>query len=240
MIRRPPRSTLFPYTTLFRAQRTRPQEELEADLEAIVLAIANASRRLRLEHGRVDTPPPLIPGRRVGWESRAECEPALRHTARLALYDFLLRGDLTRANAQRHRPRAASRQRVRVHRFPGPPPAADQRRFARAQRPRAVRSGRLRGRRRAGARPRAPPPGREKARDRAAGLLRRAASKSPRRQCAVAPARYGHIPPHRHRGLDAPSRAARGWLCRTATGRANDHPHERAIGERTRSGRACR
>jgi hypothetical protein len=44
----------------------------------------------------VNPPPPLIPRRRVGWEGRAESEPALRHTARLALYDFLLRGDLTR------------------------------------------------------------------------------------------------------------------------------------------------
>src|SRR5687768_18340012 len=31
MIRRPPRSTLFPYTTLFRSEREQPGEECQAD-----------------------------------------------------------------------------------------------------------------------------------------------------------------------------------------------------------------
>src|SRR2546427_8541706 len=36
MIRRPPRSTLFPYTTLFRSQRERAAQLLEHDLLAVV------------------------------------------------------------------------------------------------------------------------------------------------------------------------------------------------------------
>src|SRR2546422_8371614 len=43
MIRRPPRSTLFPYTTLFRSQRV---ESLESDLLAALLAPAEFLRRL--------------------------------------------------------------------------------------------------------------------------------------------------------------------------------------------------
>src|SRR5256885_3330121 len=31
MIRRPPRSTLFPYTTLFRSQHRRPEQRVEVD-----------------------------------------------------------------------------------------------------------------------------------------------------------------------------------------------------------------
>src|SRR5207249_2400746 len=110
--------------TLFDVQhgeRARAEEELEAHLKPVVLAVPHASRCLCLEDGGVHPPAPLIPRSRVGWESRAKSEPALRHTARLALYHFSLRGDLTRANAERHRPRAPSRQPVRLCRFAGPP-----------------------------------------------------------------------------------------------------------------------
>src|SRR5258705_9168840 len=44
MIRRPPRSTLFPYTTLFRSQST------ELDQRMPVAAIAGKTRRLDREH----------------------------------------------------------------------------------------------------------------------------------------------------------------------------------------------
>src|SRR2546426_2604159 len=35
MIRRPPRSTLFPYTTLFRSRRARPQRAQDAELHVL-------------------------------------------------------------------------------------------------------------------------------------------------------------------------------------------------------------
>src|SRR3712207_8432017 len=47
MIRRPPRSTLFPYTTLFRSRR--PQVALRIEQVAAVAVAARAERRV-LEH----------------------------------------------------------------------------------------------------------------------------------------------------------------------------------------------
>src|SRR3712207_6986665 len=44
MIRRPPRSTLFPYTTLFRSPKLTP-----TDTREIIYAILNSSQRQRLE-----------------------------------------------------------------------------------------------------------------------------------------------------------------------------------------------
>src|SRR3989454_12120587 len=53
MIRRPPRSTLFPYTTLFRS----------AKLRALVLALDDDARRqVRDADGRVGGVDPLAPG----------------------------------------------------------------------------------------------------------------------------------------------------------------------------------
>src|SRR2546430_16888399 len=49
MIRRPPRSTLFPYTTLFRSSPGRPHGGREADPR--VPAAAGASEGDRLPHG---------------------------------------------------------------------------------------------------------------------------------------------------------------------------------------------
>src|SRR5258708_30758682 len=46
MIRRPPRSTLFPYTTLFRSGRTRGRARLVIDT---AVAIAKAAGRVLLE-----------------------------------------------------------------------------------------------------------------------------------------------------------------------------------------------
>src|SRR2546423_15641178 len=43
MIRRPPRSTLFPYTTLFRSDCRHPPGTTKADVEALLLAAAKAS-----------------------------------------------------------------------------------------------------------------------------------------------------------------------------------------------------
>src|SRR3712207_6998756 len=47
MIRRPPRSTLFPYTTLFRSQR--PLDHLDQRLAPVVLGRDLAFERLHLE-----------------------------------------------------------------------------------------------------------------------------------------------------------------------------------------------
>src|SRR3712207_7822586 len=45
MIRRPPRSTLFPYTTLFRSPLARgPERRRDDDLEELVLAVTLAQR----------------------------------------------------------------------------------------------------------------------------------------------------------------------------------------------------
>src|SRR2546422_8221082 len=57
MIRRPPRSTLFPYTTLFRSV---PQAKLTADAAVVRLVaaririphVAHAEEQLRATHGR--------------------------------------------------------------------------------------------------------------------------------------------------------------------------------------------
>src|SRR2546430_8377878 len=48
MIRRPPRSTLFPYTTLFRSFRMKPQKELYDD-QRIRILTAEVVRRMRSE-----------------------------------------------------------------------------------------------------------------------------------------------------------------------------------------------
>src|SRR5256885_16174912 len=49
MIRRPPRSTLFPYTTLFRSERLEPERERVAAAREVVdrPAVAEASHRPR-------------------------------------------------------------------------------------------------------------------------------------------------------------------------------------------------
>src|SRR5438067_8231297 len=51
MIRRPPRSTLFPYTTLFRSQRQLPRvDHLDADQRAHQGGLAAATRPRSEEH----------------------------------------------------------------------------------------------------------------------------------------------------------------------------------------------
>src|SRR3712207_8417586 len=59
MIRRPPRSTLFPYTTLFRSARGRDKEVLR------LLGLEDEPLRLRdLEAGLRQTPQP-VPGKAI-------------------------------------------------------------------------------------------------------------------------------------------------------------------------------
>src|SRR3712207_7940604 len=51
MIRRPPRSTLFPYTTLFRSARAPPRDDLLGELRAVERAVVGRPAR-RLLHGQ--------------------------------------------------------------------------------------------------------------------------------------------------------------------------------------------
>src|SRR3712207_8109500 len=49
MIRRPPRSTLFPYTTLFRSEREQAQHEVEVRVAGVAVHVAG---RVDLHHRR--------------------------------------------------------------------------------------------------------------------------------------------------------------------------------------------
>src|SRR3712207_8182376 len=53
MIRRPPRSTLFPYTTLFRSLRVRPAHHRDDDVAADRAAELPVETLDRLRHGTV-------------------------------------------------------------------------------------------------------------------------------------------------------------------------------------------
>src|SRR5258707_10965869 len=48
MIRRPPRSTLFPYTTLFRSRKTRSSARLGCSLMVVPLLVGQAAYRRRM------------------------------------------------------------------------------------------------------------------------------------------------------------------------------------------------
>src|SRR5690349_23327874 len=75
MIRRPPRSTLFPYTTLFRSRRAR-RGQLGGGLDVDVADARMArERHVRRDHGDVGA----APGRRFG-EREARSE---EHTSEL-------------------------------------------------------------------------------------------------------------------------------------------------------------
>src|SRR3712207_8779957 len=50
MIRRPPRSTLFPYTTLFRSRRYTTYERVE---EVLPMVVKKDGRREPFDHGKV-------------------------------------------------------------------------------------------------------------------------------------------------------------------------------------------
>src|SRR5438874_6774730 len=72
MIRRPPRSTLFPYTTLFRSQR---EEHRRKECLAIRAGVGLADR------GRRDLPPGQVRG--VLAEDRADHGRSEEHTSEL-------------------------------------------------------------------------------------------------------------------------------------------------------------
>src|SRR3712207_7043721 len=74
MIRRPPRSTLFPYTTLFRSRRRRSPDRIQGrDLVA----------RHR-DHGRLEDPGGLRPGLRLDGRRSEE------HTSELQSRQYLV------------------------------------------------------------------------------------------------------------------------------------------------------
>src|SRR2546430_11926714 len=56
MIRRPPRSTLFPYTTLFRSICTRPSAERPSAQSAEAKAVCQSWDRLRANPGAISCP----------------------------------------------------------------------------------------------------------------------------------------------------------------------------------------
>src|SRR5258708_19514562 len=51
MIRRPPRSTLFPYTTLFRSHRAELQVDIKIDIPGFAFGVGFLARNNRLEKG---------------------------------------------------------------------------------------------------------------------------------------------------------------------------------------------
>src|SRR2546427_2947894 len=63
MIRRPPRSTLFPYTTLFRSHQRRSRPRLESDFRAADIRL-RAQARGRTERPRWRDWPRLQPDRK--------------------------------------------------------------------------------------------------------------------------------------------------------------------------------
>src|SRR3712207_8499664 len=58
MIRRPPRSTLFPYTTLFRSARVLEERQVEARRALLVAVEQVVDRRVVLVDGLLDQPHP--------------------------------------------------------------------------------------------------------------------------------------------------------------------------------------
>src|SRR3712207_7634585 len=83
MIRRPPRSTLFPYTTLFRSPETRPHRRFRPDLQG---PLSHLDRHTdgAPEHRQLDR---RVPTRRPGDAPRARSE---EHTSELQSRQYLV------------------------------------------------------------------------------------------------------------------------------------------------------
>src|SRR3712207_7816777 len=75
MIRRPPRSTLFPYTTLFRSEAVRRQ----------AVQAAKAGLNVRLTTGDLDRTDPDVPAGQVAALARSE-----EHTSELQSRQYLV------------------------------------------------------------------------------------------------------------------------------------------------------
>src|SRR3712207_7753341 len=66
IIRRPPRSTLFPYTTLFRSSQHRPCPPAEAALDSELGGPGHGLSLTSIGHGPWGQSP-VLPGKRGGW-----------------------------------------------------------------------------------------------------------------------------------------------------------------------------
>src|SRR5258707_7738987 len=69
MIRRPPRSTLFPYTTLFRSRQRQPKRGVELHSLRVRRIVANLKRYIRPK-GFIELERPRELGRQVGRRDR--------------------------------------------------------------------------------------------------------------------------------------------------------------------------
>src|SRR3712207_8140623 len=87
MIRRPPRSTLFPYTTLFRSKDGRDGGlyVLQARPETVVSRAGSASRRYRLSDTAAGAGTVLVEGRAIGRKVGAGAVKGLRDRKRTPL-----------------------------------------------------------------------------------------------------------------------------------------------------------
>src|SRR3712207_8725390 len=86
MIRRPPRSTLFPYTTLFRSQGIRPSADGNRKTPVALPRPAETEARTR--------PPGSAPGRAGGWGGMRGAESghgrSEEHTSELQSRQYLV------------------------------------------------------------------------------------------------------------------------------------------------------
>src|SRR3712207_7475594 len=89
MIRRPPRSTLFPYTTLFRSVRQHADPPLRADLEVGVLVLPD--RAVSLDLGRrIDERQDLREHGRVERRAQLDAVRSEEHTSELQSRQYLV------------------------------------------------------------------------------------------------------------------------------------------------------
>src|SRR3712207_9181256 len=79
MIRRPPRSTLFPYTTLFRSFRTAPRRRIKQKAPAFLEANTTVSYGSSLES---------VPT--VGWDGAQGSRRSEEHTSELQSRQYLV------------------------------------------------------------------------------------------------------------------------------------------------------
>src|SRR2546429_9716955 len=113
MIRRPPRSTLFPYTTLFRSRELPPFDALEPDVVLDQIGVQElATRRPALDRQSLEHAAPRVhrgaqPGGAGADDDHVVCE---------------LSGFLHRSSGLR--PPPATPAAAARHRPPAPPPAA--------------------------------------------------------------------------------------------------------------------
>src|SRR3712207_8187906 len=91
MIRRPPRTTLFPYTTLFRSRRTTDHPAINAATSANPLATVNAERGPAAVTTAPATRMPTVPEQAVTAPAVASTRPrSEEHTSELQSRQYLV------------------------------------------------------------------------------------------------------------------------------------------------------